>query len=221
MYLKEKYAILIVSILNQVCDETPSNKSYEKREIMKQKLKTNLLISSVAMVAALMTMIYLIAIMPERLELIIAFGLIVVADTYFLVDSIIRKVDEITNRSMDKQNELTKVEKGIYSVAKREELSMNRQMEELIAAVAELKADNIRLSNELIEQQTLCTKLIMKKNQENMVRVVNSNDRITKQVIQLSGDNKIALTEANETLQNIHKSLEGEVTNSKVTRMPS
>lgn len=188
---------------------------------MKQKLKTNLLISSVAMVAALMTMIYLVAIMPERLELIIAFGLIVVADTYFLVDSIIRKVDEIANRSMDKQNELTKVEKGIYSVAKREELSMNRQMEELIAAVAELKADNIRLSNELIEQQTLCTKLIMKKNQENMVRVVNSNDRITKQVIQLSGDNKLALAVANETLQDIHKSLEGEVTNSKVTRMPS
>ena len=150
---------------------------------MKQKIKTNLLISSVAMVAALMTMIYLIAIMPERLELIIAFGLIVVTDTYFLVDSILRKVDEIANHALDKQNELTKVEKGLYSVAKREELSINRQMEELIAAVAELKADNVRLSNELIEQQKLCTKLIMKKNQENMVRVVNSNDRITKQVI--------------------------------------
>ena len=83
---------------------------------MKQKIKTNLLISSVAMMAALMTMIYLVATMPDRLELIIAFGLIVVADTYFLVDSIIRKVDEIANRSLDKQNELTKVEKGIYSV---------------------------------------------------------------------------------------------------------
>jgi len=188
---------------------------------MKQKIKTNLLISSVAMMAAFVTMIYLIATMPERLELIIAFGLIVVTDTYFLVDSIIRKVDEITNRSMDKQNELTKVEKGLYSVAKREELSMNQRMEALIASVEELKADNIRLNNELIEQQKLCTKLIMKKNQENMVRVVNSNDRITKQVVQLSGDSKLAASEANETLHDIHKSLEGEISSSKVTRMPS
>ncbi|MCM1494900.1 MAG: hypothetical protein NC089_03790 [Bacteroides sp.] len=188
---------------------------------MKQKIKTNLLISSVAMMAALMTMIYLVATMPNRIELIIAFGLIVVTDTYFLVDSIIRKIDEITNRSLDKQNELTKVEKGIYSVAKREELSMNQKLEELINAVAELQTDNIRLNNELIEQQKLCTKLIMKKNQENMVRVVNSNDRITKQVVQLSGDNKIAVAEANETLHNIHQSLEGEISHSKITRMPS
>lgn len=188
---------------------------------MKQKIKTNLLISSVAMMAALMTMIYLVTTMPNRIELIIAFGLIVVTDTYFLVDSIIRKVDEITNRSLDKQNELTKVEKGIYSVAKREELSMNQKLEELINAIAELQTDNIRLNNELIEQQKLCTKLIMKKNQENMVRVVNSNDRITKQVVQLSGDNKLAATEANETLHNIHQSLEGEISHSKITRMPS
>lgn len=188
---------------------------------MKQKIKTNLLISSVAMMAALMTMIYLVATMPNRIELIIAFGLIVVTDTYFLVDSIIRKVDEITNRSLDKQNELTKVEKGIYSVAKREELSMNQKLEELIDAIAELQTDNIRLNNELIEQQKLCTKLIMKKNQENMVRVVNSNDRITKQVVQLSGDNKIAVAEVNETLHNIHQSLDGEISHSKITRMPS
>lgn len=188
---------------------------------MKQKIKTNLLISSVAMMAALMTMIYLVATMPNRIELIIAFGLIVVTDTYFLVDSIIRKVDEITNRSLDKQNELTKVEKGIYSVAKREELSMNQKLEELINAIEELQTDNIRLNNELIEQQKLCTKLIMKKNQENMVRVVNSNDRITKQVVQLSGDNKIAVAEANETLHNIHQSIEGEISHSKITRMPS
>lgn len=188
---------------------------------MKQKIKTNLLISSVAMVAALMTMIYLVAVMPERLELIIAFGLIVVTDSYFLVDSIIRKVDEIANRSLDKQNELTKVEKGLYSVAKREELSMNQKMDELIATVAELKADNIRLNDELVEQQKICATLIMKKNQENMVRVVNSNDRITKQVLQLSGDNKLSAAETNETLQKIHQSLEGEITSSKVTRMPS
>lgn len=188
---------------------------------MKQKIKTNLLISSVAMMAALMTMIYLVATTPDRIELIIAFGLIVVTDTYFLVDSIIRKVDEITSRSLDKQNELTKVEKGIYSVAKREEISMNQKLEELITAIAELQTDNIRLNNELIEQQKLCTKLIMKKNQENMVRVVNSNDRITKQVVQLSGDNKIAVAEANETLHSIHQSLEGEISHSKITRMPS
>lgn len=173
------------------------------------------------MVAALMTMIYLVATMPDRLELIIAFGLIIVTDTYFLIDSILRKVDEIANRSLDKQNELAKVEKGLYSVAKREELSMNQKIEDLIAAVTELKADNIRLNNELIEQQKLCTKLIMKKNQENMVRVVNSNDRITKQVLQMSGDSKLASSEANETLHNIHKSLEGEISSSKITRMPS
>jgi hypothetical protein len=188
---------------------------------MKQKIKTNLLISSVAMMAALMTMIYLVAVMPDRLELIIAFGLIVVTDTYFLVDSIIRKVDEIANRSLDKQTELTKVEKGIYSVAKREELSMTQRMEELTEVVAALKADNIRLNDELIEQQKLCTKLIMKKNQENMVRVVNSNDRITKQVVQMAGDNKLASAKTNETLENIHNSLEGEIRNSKITRMPS
>lgn len=188
---------------------------------MKQKIKSNLLISSVAMMAALMTMIYLVATMPERLELIIAFGLIVVTDTYFLVDSIIRKVDEITNRSLDKQTELTKVEKGLYSVAKREELSMNQKLEELTAVVEGLKADNIRLNEELIEQQKLCTKLIMKNNQENMVRVVNSNDRITKQVVQMAGDNKLAATITNETLTNIHNSLEGEINSSKITRMPS
>lgn len=188
---------------------------------MKQNLKTNMLISSVAMVAAFLTMIYLIAVMPERLELIIAFGFIIVVDTYFLVDSFLRKVDEIANHSFDKQSELTKVEKGIYSVAKREELSMNQKMEDLIQTIAELKEDNIRLNNELVEQQKLCTKLIMKKNQENMVRVVNSNDRITKQVLQMSGDSKMASTEANETLHDIHRVLEGEVNNSKVTRMPS
>lgn len=188
---------------------------------MKQKIKTNLLISSVAMMAALMTMIYLVATMPDRLELIIAFGLIVVADTYFLVDSIIRKVDEIANRSIDKQTELTKVEKGIYSVAKREEISMNQRMEELTAIVEQLKADNIRLNEELIEQQKLCTKLIMKKNQENMVRVVNSNDRITKQVVQMAGETKLANAQTNETLTNIHNSLEGEMNSSKITRMPS
>ena len=80
---------------------------------MKQKLKTNMLISSIAMVAAFLTMIYLIAVMPERLELIIAFGLIIVIDAYFLVDSFLRKVDEIADHSLDKQSELTKVEKGL------------------------------------------------------------------------------------------------------------
>ena len=188
---------------------------------MKQKLKTNMLISSVAMVAAFLTMIYLIAVMPERLELIIAFGLIIVIDAYFLVDSFLRKVDEIADHSLDKQSELTKVEKGLYSVAKREELSMNQKMEELIQTIAELKEDNIRLNQELVEQQKLCTKLIMKKNQENMVRVVNSNDRITKQVLQMSGDSNLSSAETNETLHDIHKTLEGEVSSSKITRMPS
>ena len=48
------------------------------------------------------------------IQVIIAVSLIVVVDTYFLVDGILAKVDEIANLNLDKQNELTKVEKGIY-----------------------------------------------------------------------------------------------------------
>ena len=44
------------------------------------------------------------------------------------MDGILAKVDEIANLNLDKQNELTKVEKGIYSVAKREEVSRTQKM---------------------------------------------------------------------------------------------
>ena len=188
---------------------------------MKQRIKTNLLISSVAMMAALMTMIYLVNTMPDRLELIIAFGLIVVADTYFLVDSIIRKVDELAGKTFDHHAELTKVEKGIYSVTKREEVALNQKLEELLQTVEALKADNIRLNDELVEQQKLCTKLLMKKNQEGYNKVVNSNDRITKQVLLMSGDMKSASADTNETLHRIQDVLDEDASHAKVTRMPS
>ena len=104
--------------------------------------------------------------MPDKLELIIVFGLIALTDTYFLVDSIVRKIDEISETSLDKQIELVKVEKGIYSVAKREETTNIKQHDALVEEFEQLKAENERLVNELIEQQKLFTKLIVAKNLE-------------------------------------------------------
>ena len=124
---------------------------------MKQK-KSNLLISSVAMVAAIITVFYLIMVMPEHLELIIVFSLIAIADTYFLTDGILKKIDDIANVSLDKQNEIAKVEKGIYSVAKREETTLNERFDSLITVIEELRNENSKLSAELIEQEKLFTK---------------------------------------------------------------
>ena len=76
--------------------------------------KSNLTFSAVGFVASILVLLYLILNQPALIELIIVFGLIALADTYFLVDSIVKKIDEITEASMDKQNELVKVEKGIY-----------------------------------------------------------------------------------------------------------
>lgn len=95
--------------------------------------KSNLTFSAVGFVAAILILLYLILNMPQMIELIIVFGLIAIADTYFLVDSIVKKIDEISELSLDKQTELVKVEKGIYSVAKREETTNNKQNAALLA----------------------------------------------------------------------------------------
>ena len=188
---------------------------------MKQKVKTNIMISSTAMIASFLAFFYLMFVMPEKIELILTFGFIILVDGYFLIDSILKKVDELSLSSLDKQTEMTKVQKGIYSVTKREELSLNQRLDAMQQTIESLKEENAKLTNELMEQQKLYLKLIIKKNQENMVRVVNSNDRITKQVVQMSGDNKIASNETNETLSEIYRSLTEDKNASKVTRMPS
>ena len=108
----------------------------------KHKSQSTLTISAVAFIAALIIDLYLIIAAPSNIELIIALSLIVIVDTYFLVDGILSKVDEIATISIDKQNELTKVEKGIYSVAKREEVARSQSMSALLEIVIELKQEN-------------------------------------------------------------------------------
>ena len=71
--------------------------------------KSNLTFSAVGFVASILVLLYLIFNQPTMIELIIVFGLISLADTYFLVDSIVKKIDEMAEASMDKQNELVKV----------------------------------------------------------------------------------------------------------------
>ena len=176
---------------------------------MKQK-KSNLLISSVAMVAAIITVFYLIMVMPEHLELIIVFSLIAIADTYFLTDGILKKIDDIANVSLDKQNEIAKVEKGIYSVAKREETTLNERFDSLITVIEELRNENSKLSAELIEQEKLFTKILKKKNQENTVNMVNSSDRIAKLLVQLTSNNKEISEETIELLKDISRQLDDE-----------
>ena len=176
---------------------------------MKQK-KSNLLICSVAMVAAIITVFYLIMVMPEHLELIIVFSLIAIADTYFLTDGILKKIDDIANVSLDKQNEIAKVEKGIYSVAKREETTLNERFDSLITVIEELRNENSKLSAELIEQEKLFTKILMKKNQENTVKMVNSSDRIAKLLVQLTSNNKEISEETIELLKDISRQLDDE-----------
>lgn len=141
-------------------------------------------------------------------SLIIVFGLIALADTYFLVDSIVKKIDQISEASMDKQTELVKVEKGIYSVAKREETTSIKQHESLLEQIEQLKEENQRLNTELIEQQKLCTKILIKKNQENSNKTLNSSDRISKLLVQLNGNTTSVSKETMEVLEEINKTLD-------------
>lgn len=170
--------------------------------------KANLTFSAVGFVASILVLLYLILNTPDMIELIIVFGLIALADTYFLVDSIVKKIDEIAESSMDKQTELVKVEKGIYSVAKREESANIRQNEELLEQLEQLREENKRLNDELIEQQKLCTKILIKKNQEISGKSLNSSDRISKLLVQLNGNTSSASKETMEVLEEINKALD-------------
>ncbi len=170
--------------------------------------KSNLTFSAVGFVASILVLLYLILNQPQLIELIIVFGLIALADTYFLVDSIVKKIDEISEASMDKQNELVKVEKGIYSVAKREEATNIKQHNALLEQIELLKAENAKLNEELIEQQKLCTKILIKKTQENNGKALNSSDRISKLLVQLNGNTTSASRETLEVLEEINKTLD-------------
>lgn len=170
--------------------------------------KSNLTFSAVGFVASVLILLYLILNTPNMIELIIVFGLLALADTYFLVDSIVKKVDEIAAASIDKQTELVKVEKGIYSVAKREETTNIKQHDSLLVQLEELKEENRRLNDELIEQQKLCTKILIKKNQENSNKNLNSSDRISKLLVQLNGNTSSASKETMEVLEDINKTLD-------------
>lgn len=170
--------------------------------------KSNLTFSAVGFVASILVLLYLILNMPNMIQLIIIFGLIALADTYFLVDSIVKKIDEISEASMDKQTELVKVEKGIYSVAKREEAANTKQHDALIEQIMQLKKENQRLNDELIEQQKLCTKILVKKNQENNNRTLNSSERISKLLVQLNGSTASTSKETMDILEDINKTLD-------------
>lgn len=147
--------------------------------------KSNITFSAVGFIASILVLLYLILNMPNMISLIIVFGLIALADTYFLVDSIVKKIDEISDASMDRQTELVKVEKGIYSVAKREESTNIKQHDILMEQIEQLKEENKELNDKLIEQQKLCTKILIKKNQENSNKTLNSSDRISKLLVQI------------------------------------
>lgn len=170
--------------------------------------KSNLTFSAVGFIASILIILYLILNAPENLTLIIVFGLLALADTYFLVDSIVKKIDENNSALMDKQTEIVKVEKGIYSVAKREENTNVKQHNALLVQIDELKKENQRLNEELIEQQKLCTKIMIKKTQENNNKNLNSSDRISKLLVQLNGNTTSASKETMEILDEINKTLD-------------
>lgn len=170
--------------------------------------KSNLTFSAVGFIASILVLLYLILNMPSAMELIVVFGLIALADTYFLVDSIVKKVDEISEASIDKQTEIVKVEKGIYSVAKREESTNLKQHNALLDQIEQLKEENKRLNDELIEQQKLCTKILIKKSQENNNRNLNSSDRISKLLVQLNGNTASSSKETRDILEEINKTLD-------------
>lgn len=180
---------------------------------------TTLTISAVAFIAALLIDLYLIFVYPSMIQVIIAVSLIVVVDTYFLVDGILAKVDEIANLNLDKQNELTKVEKGIYSVAKREEISRTQTMSALFDLITEFKEDNNQMLTEIkddnakhakdfLEQDKLMTKIQLKKDIDNTDRVVNSTEKMAVLITKMATANSRSSNETIEILNDICKELE-------------
>ena len=186
---------------------------------MNRKSSTTLTISAVAFIAALLIDLYLILVYPSMIQVIIAVSLIVVVDTYFLVDGILAKVDEIANLNLDKQNELTKVEKGIYSVAKREEVSrtqsmsaildmMVEKMDEISKLLSEIKDDNSKHMKNLMEQDKLMTKIQLKKDVDNTDRVVSSTEKMAVLITKMATANSRSSNETIEILNDICKELE-------------
>ena len=186
---------------------------------MNRKSSTTLTISAVAFIAALLIDIYLILVYPSMIQVIIAVSLIVVVDTYFLVDGILAKVDEIANLNLDKQNELTKVEKGIYSVAKREEVSRTQSMSAILDMMLEMKDENSKLLSEikddnskhmkdLMEQDKLMTKIQLKKDVDNTDRVVSSTEKMAVLITKMATANSRSSNETIEILNDICKELE-------------
>jgi len=184
---------------------------------MNRKSSTTLTISAVAFIAALLIDLYLILVYPSMIQVIIAVSLIVVVDTYFLVDGILAKVDE--NLNLDKQNELTKVEKGIYSVAKREEVSRTQSMSAILDMMLEMKDENSKLLSEikddnskhmknLMEQDKLMTKIQLKKDVDNTDRVVSSTEKMAVLITKMATANSRSSNETIEILNDICKELE-------------
>lgn len=175
---------------------------------MKRKSESSLTISAVALVAAFLVDLYLIIAYSSRVELIIAVSLIAIVDTFFLVDGILNKINEIASINIDKQNELTKVEKGIYSVSKREEIARNQSMSALLETLIELKTENASLYNQLMEQNKLLAKLQIKKEADNSAKLVNSNEQLYLLISQLATANAKSSESALEILNDICKELE-------------
>lgn len=186
---------------------------------MNRKSSTTLTISAVAFITALLIDLYLILVYPSMIQVIIAVSLIVVVDTYFLVDGILAKVDEIANLNLDKQNELTKVEKGIYSVAKREEVSRTQSMSAILDMMLEMKDENSKLLSEikddnskhmknLMEQDKLMTKIQLKKDVDNTDRVVSSTEKMAVLITKMATANSRSSNETIEILNDICKELE-------------
>ena len=170
--------------------------------------KSNLTFSAVGLIASLIVIFYLILNVPNNITLIIVFSVLALADTYFFVESIVKKIDENNSALIDRQTEIVKVEKGIYSVAKREETTNIKQHDSLLEQIEELKKENQKLNEELIEQQKLCTKILIKKTQENSNKNINSSDRISKLLVQLNGNTTSASKETLEILDEINKTLD-------------
>ncbi len=183
--------------------------------------KSNITFSAVGFVASVLVLLYMILNYPDMVQLIIVFGIIALADTYFLVDSIVKKIDEVSESTIDKQTELVKVEKGIYSVAKRDEAAKLKQNHLLLEQIEQLKEENKRLNAELIEQQKLCTKILVKRVHEDSNRTLTSSDHISKLLVQLNSNTNNTSKETLEVLEEINQTLDTYYNDSKdnVTRM--
>lgn len=175
---------------------------------MNDKSTTTLTISAVAFVASLLADLYLIIAYPEMLSLIITVSLIVVVDTFFFVKSVLDKVDQITTLNLDKQNELTKVEKGIYSVAKREEIARTQSTSAVLELMGDLKTENASLLKSLIKQDELLAKASIKKSMDNTSTIVDSNEKLAQVIANMALANSKSEAESIEILNDICRELE-------------